>query len=647
MQYHSDTNLEVTADVTQNPYRHLCFTVEVRKVESDVVTWVDITEDVTNIGGRVATSHPLTSILPSGMSRGTTCRASIRLRNKTVTDAGRRFSPFNTDDDSEWRYDPGGGYEWNVKPNWIGTAVRIKWGFKDSGTPEYVPLFYGYITNIRGSARDHTVTWELQDRSLLLRRRHVTTSLYQNVHPRAYIKNLMVYSNYYRDVDPTHAYDGSLQVKAGTITGSGNNYVDVTWTGPTPAADAYNKHIIYITDGAEGKGQVRRIYDMTTSRIYVYPNWTINPANSDEFKIIYGYNIDQGSYPLLYAWCDDYPVWDELCDVAQSQGGLVWFDGDGIFHFEDMHRLLTPQRTTSVITLHTHKLEDIVEEVRETEIINDVRVPYRVPRKGIRQPVWMAQESYQVFPDGVDNWQTAEAGITENAGYDDRANDIYANSVTVVDCKLSNPAYNFSNPVAETDYVAVAGGEDMTDSIEVVIHDASSQRIRLCLVNSTARYVYFTKLQIRGRPIVFGQEEEVKMTDDTSIDDQGHFSYTMPNTRYVQSREQAAAFCKFILDQHKNPRAVISVALPAIPYLEPGDLVSLVEDSTGITGDYAIHSIQWSVVNGERGVGSAKQTITLMETPSVLDDHATYQNYFILGQSKAGASGADVGRYGY
>ncbi|MGQ9458333.1 MAG: hypothetical protein ACUVS5_08620 [Anaerolineae bacterium] len=621
MAYPSST-LEPLCDVSQVKVRRVAFKAEVLVRDGNTLSWEDITPYVISASGTVARTSTILTYSPRGTSRSVSASATVVVRDT----ASHIFSPFNTSSPYE-------GKRW---PYWTMNPIRLFWGFYGNTQAEMVPLFRGYIVSADVSQAENTVTFQCLDRSAKFRDAMAKTSLYVNVSPRAYLQFLSTYGLLYTEFDATLNYPpGDMEgvvLDTGTVASATTN--SVTVQGKNWADNRWRWHAsVALYEGAySGIGQVRRIEWNTSNTLYVFPNFTVIPEAGLKCKIVLAQCLDWGSFVIPYAFADS-NVWEEMQQVAEAQGGCVYFDAAGNLRFDDMHRLLTPQRNNPVVTISASRahLSGTSASVQISEVVNYISVAYTNNYVGPYGVVWSADEAFECPAKNVYDWRNKmEYGANAHMG------EIF------VDCALPSPALRVATPRRVKDYVAAAGMRDITRDVTVTIDTArsNSSSVRLRIRNNTSRTAYITKLQLRGRPLEMGQDEEVVVWDNNSIRKYGRRALSLRN-RYIQSPEQAYALARVLLDIGREPSPLATISIPAIPYLEPGDVVRVNLPHLSLSNkDMVIEEIRWSLSDATVGTGAAgaKQVLTLRSIPQL-----ALGNLLVVGQDNWGTSR----RYGY
>lgn len=186
-------------------------------------------------------------------------------------------------------------------------------------------------------------------------------------------------------------------------------------------------------------------------------------------------------------------------------------------------------------------------------------------------------------------------------------------------------------PAAATDYLmnaAVDGsGADLTANCSVVVVYGANQA-DYAIENVGGTKGYLTKLQARGRGIYDYDPVDVGAADQESIDLIGELiaALDMPYQTDVNAAEAIAAFLVSTWGAEGVGEAELSFLprdvneLTSAMALEPGDVISVVEQATGINSTFYIQRVAISI-----DAGGLKTSFTWSL------QRALSQNYWILG----------------
>jgi hypothetical protein len=324
--------------------------------------------------------------------------------------------------------------------------------------------------------------------------------------------------------------------------------------------------------------------------------------------------FDLGIAVTPYQWADDESLWDEMGIVAEAQMGRIWFDKDGDLHFDDASHFIKPSSdsfddpTTSQATFTVASFSNLAPQVRYDLIYNHVLVEYQPRYVAQQQTIFSAGDILPVRP-------TA----TYSSGHLD------------FKAEFRYPVWSVTTPAADTDYVAVtAGGTDITSDISISKTDYASHS-DLEITNNNADYTaYLTKLALRGYPLLTEATAKYETSDATSISAYGKRTMAIRSNPYVQTYRHAQAIGDFALARYKDPQRRVRLSgVPARPWLEVGDRVTVTETLTDIDEDYFIEAMGWTF-DGKRYA----MNLDLVRA----GDMFPYSTYFILGTSAYGTT---------
>ena len=330
--------------------------------------------------------------------------------------------------------------------------------------------------------------------------------------------------------------------------------------------------------------------------------------------------FEEGLVVIPYAWLDDETLWDEMHIVAESQMGRLWFDKDGVLHFDDGSHWIRANANswddpnTSQATFTTASFRDLSPVYDPGSIFNHVICEYQPRYIGTEQVVYSDSEATRVRP-------LVSTG----------------SNVETINAEFRYPVYSIITPEEDTDYEAVsAGALDLTSDVSLsVTNYAGTADIEL--TNSHSYYTaYMTKLQIRGHPVLTEQSMKYEAEDAASIAKFGRRTFPIRQNPYVQGYRHAQMIGDFLLARFKEPiRRITLRGIPARPWLEVGDRITVTETLTDIDEDYFIVTINWTW----SADGGYVQSIDAIRCSDLFE----YTNWFIIGTSVYGV-GPNQGR---
>lgn len=358
------------------------------------------------------------------------------------------------------------------------------------------------------------------------------------------------------------------------------------------------------------------VYENTQARAYLED--LVDMIGRD--PIVSGDQLfDPGAVLPEFQWLDDETIWDELAIIAEAQAGRVWFDKDGDLHFEDSGHWVRGNTnsyddpTVSQATITVASMADLSPTYDLDSVWNHVIVEYSPRYRGWEQPVYTASEILTIAP--------SESGKEHRAQYH---NPVLGALVT---------------PEGETDYLAVTGGgEDITADVTITVANAYSGYAKLSMSNANSDYTaYLTKLQLRGVPLLSDAPIKVERENATSIAQYGRRTWTVRRNPYVQSEFHAIMLADFLLSRFKDPVQIIRLkGIPARPWLEPGDRITIQAALPGIDDPYLITEISWRYTPTQYS-----QDLTAIRVEDLFPyvPGPTTKPYFIVGVTQYGTHG--------
>jgi len=312
-----------------------------------------------------------------------------------------------------------------------------------------------------------------------------------------------------------------------------------------------------------------------------------------------------GARIIPYAWLDDESIREECLRVASAEAGRFYWDKEGKRRFEPWSYLLTaPHSTSSQFTFTTAHFQNIQPAVDYTSVIDQVVVKWRPRVQGGLIVVYEHQEPIELDPGGSTTiWATFDGPV---------------------------PAGQLVNPIAGTDYTArTAGYADKTQDVTVTLGsvdgtDRFAQRVAVTLENTDSNSVVFVDgLTIRGYGVVASAEQ----TYDTG-EPEGVVAprvLTIDNV-YIQTAAAAEAVGEALKARLGAPRRVVTLErVPAIPWLEVADRVTVADSQTGVSGDFYITGFTWEYPK-------MTMSFTLLDVTNLFP----HTDYFVVGTTALG-----------
>lgn len=300
----------------------------------------------------------------------------------------------------------------------------------------------------------------------------------------------------------------------------------------------------------------------------------------------------------------------EIKEACNSEGARFYADENGDLHFENRQHYNLEAYQVSSAQFDFSRIISFNHPEGDTGIINSVTIKM-TPRSIVATKViWTYFEVVQIPAGGT---------ITRWASFADPVPTTSTGLVT---------------PVATTDYLANdaanGSGTNRTSSISIVTTKFTDSA-KLEITNGFGSPVYLTFLQLRGTPAEKQPEIVVPVVDQDSIDTYGE----MPNggltltPKYLSSVDYAEILGQYIVDSYGDQLTRTKIKVPALPQLQIGDMITVVNTPIDKTYLMRILGIPFGF---DPGSGFNQTIYSRQVFPSELAD------FFEIGTSEIGGS---------
>lgn len=323
------------------------------------------------------------------------------------------------------------------------------------------------------------------------------------------------------------------------------------------------------------------------------------------------YTLDPGMFVLPLVWLDDESVIEVCWRLASAAGGRFYADPDGKFVYENAQHWLSGGHETSSLTLTPSNWQTMAPSYSDNELYKESEVVATVYGIGTSTTLWEPREIISVPP----------------------------NTTKAVTARLNTPAFE----IESVDWTATTpGGNDITSDVALTKTEYA-KRVELSFASTSSQTAYIANLKITGRPILTENEASRTATSAASFwTDRTGRKRRISNNKFVQTVPQAEAIADFLKDRQQSPSLFITArGSSGKPSLRLGDRVT-VSDSNTMSSDMDIilTRIEWQFSKD-----GFNQSLTGVEAAGLYTYNPT--QYFVIGTSRLGSTGSDIGRLFY
>lgn len=283
--------------------------------------------------------------------------------------------------------------------------------------------------------------------------------------------------------------------------------------------------------------------------------------------------LEVGTLTPEFAYFPEGSIWYYMAQVAEAEGGRIFFDEEGILRFWSRTHYSIYQNTAYIFDFTDH-IQNIDYEISNEKVKNRIVVKAK-PRQLL--------VNERVFHD--DTAQSLENG--ENKEF--FCQFAFRNEISI-------PALNVSVPVLGVDIKATenadGSGSDLSSYLSISSYYTFRESMRINLQSSYSGTLYVTTFNIYGDPIVIKKQIE-QITYDS--DSQGLYDVQTLQIEndLIPDDASALVLAEQRLEELKDPRDFITIDVIGVPYLQIGDKVSVQRSFDGTFEDFYVVKNRW------------------------------------------------------
>jgi len=289
--------------------------------------------------------------------------------------------------------------------------------------------------------------------------------------------------------------------------------------------------------------------------------------------------VESGKQVIPFAWFRDGSVWFYMQQIAEAEGGRVFFDEEGYLNFWNRDHL--DSNTTSRFTFtYADYIIDMNYRVDKDQVKNRIVVKSDVREVQSSQPVWTHDGSIEILSgENIEVW----ANINDQEGRD-------------LPCTgLDEPEAGGSTSTWTANTESDGTGADKSSSIHLQTWNPFATAAKMVFDNQSKQKLYITELIIYGTPAKIVNEIEVKREDSTSIGIYGRQELQIENP-FIGNESYAVNLASDKLFNMKDPLNKMHIDVVGIPYLQIGDVVTTETGFAGKQKDFFITRNRWQLL---------------------------------------------------
>ena len=301
------------------------------------------------------------------------------------------------------------------------------------------------------------------------------------------------------------------------------------------------------------------------------------------------YVIDEGERDLDFMWFQEGSAWYYLSNIAEAEGGRIFFDNEGILTFHNYTHATASGITSGTKAFDFSEMDNLDWRVDKDNIKNHIVVK-STPREVLAHQLVYTHGTYETLLPG----ETKEVWA--------RITDADRNNEGLPCMSIKEPVGGASgNSTYSIRPNSDGTGADRDSDVTLTSYFGFAESARINFRNDSVDTLYITTLQLYASPAKVTQEIYEEAEDAALISVYGRQTLQIENN-FINSRTDAQNLAIRKLIELKDPKTRLRVSTVGDPSLAVGDIVT-VQDSrpttvaSGTTQDLMVKSIRWSILD--------------------------------------------------
>lgn len=284
-------------------------------------------------------------------------------------------------------------------------------------------------------------------------------------------------------------------------------------------------------------------------------------------------NLEEGQLSIEFAWFPEGSIWTYINQVAEAEGGIVFFDEEGVLTFYNRIHFSTYPDPIYGFSFDEN-IMDLGFEISKDKVKNRIEIKANPKKKLVDKIIYELEEAQSISPgDTIEVWGQYNYGV-----------------------EVSVPALNVSVPELGTDILANSQadglGTNRTANIQITSYSIFQESIKVNIKNNFGSTVYITKFNVTGDPIVTKSRIEV-VAEDANSQSLYDTQILAIENNLMDNDGYAETLAAQKLSEMKDPIDTISIEVIGAPFLRVGDIVSVQRSFDGTYQNFQIIKARW------------------------------------------------------
>lgn len=303
--------------------------------------------------------------------------------------------------------------------------------------------------------------------------------------------------------------------------------------------------------------------------------------------------LEQGVDTIDFAWFQEGSAWTYMQQIAEAEGGRIFFDEEGILNFWNRNHYFNQNENP----VYTFNFND-----------NILDLKYDISKDKIKNRIVVKAQPKQLLNKTIIYNDTNQPSLSYDNIQEFWCQFAYSSDSSVSAINVEVPTIG-QNIIANTK--ADGTGTNVSSYLAITSHYVFSESIKINIVSTYPETIYITKFQVLGQPIVVKKNIQYVAEDYKS-----QRLYDVQELQIENDLIDSEEYAKLLGDQKlaelKDPRDLIQIECIGVPYLQLGDLVRVQNSFEGTYDNYFISKNRW------RMDGEFVQNLDLIKFKKVL-----------------------------
>ena len=284
--------------------------------------------------------------------------------------------------------------------------------------------------------------------------------------------------------------------------------------------------------------------------------------------------LETGTNTVEFAYFQEGSIWTYMNQVAEAEGGRVFFDETGRLNFWNRTHYRDNSDISYTFDFDNH-IMDLDYEISKEKTKNRIYIKAYPKKKLTNVRIYNDTDVPSIQPGETQEFFCQFNYLQES----------------------SVPAFNVQLPVIGTDIIANTNeggtGSNISSSVSISSYFIFRESMRINLRNENASTAYLTRFRIYGDPIVIARRIEI-IEEDTNAQAIYDVQELQIENNLITDDTFAETLASQKLAELKDPRDFISITAIGVPYLQLGDIVRVQRSYNGEYENFHIVKNNWS-----------------------------------------------------